>query len=229
MTGGVAWPPPELADLDANPEPPSLSGGVVTAAAVTTVLRGGAAVTPQGIGDVLRAVQPTGWGNPGASLAEYTVDDVPDAAQEVFLPDGGMSTVPAGDVRGALLGLAETATLEDLRDAWEVSGATREWALDLCARVEAELEAGELGDAALAWLMGRAFVSGLVLIVQVGDRHWSPTDRASDTLILLMMRRSLRDLDGKVPDCQWELLGSPAVLPAPLIPFLQPRHASEIQ
>ncbi|MEV5677948.1 hypothetical protein [Streptomyces sp. NPDC052179] len=226
---GVVWPPPELADLDANPEPPSLSGGEVTAAAVTTVLRGGAAVTPQGIGDVLRAVQPAGWGNPGASLAEYTVEDVPDAAREVFLPDGGMSTVPDGDVRGALVGLAEAAPLEDLREAWEVSGATREWTLDLCARVEAELEAGELGDAALAWLMGRAFVSGLVLMAQVGDRHWSPTDRASDTLILLMMRRSLRDLDGKVPDCQWELLGSPAVMPGPLIPFLQPRHASEIQ
>ncbi|WP_432064500.1 hypothetical protein [Streptomyces sp. C10-9-1] len=226
---GVVWPPPELAGLDANPEPPSLSGGEVTAAAVTTVLRGGAAVTPQGIGDVLRAVQPTGWGNPGASLTEYTVDDVPDAAQEVFLPDGGMSTVPDGDVRGALLSLAETATLEDLQDAWEVSGATRDWALNLCARVEAELDAGELGDAALAWLMGRAFVSGLVLMAQVGDHHWSPTDRASDSLILLMMRRSLRDLDGKVPDCEWELLGSSAVLPAPLIPFLQPRHVSGIQ
>ncbi|WP_435600762.1 hypothetical protein [Streptomyces sp. C10-9-1] len=178
---------------------------------------------------MLRAVQPTGWGNPGASLAEYTVDDVPDAAQEVFLPDGGMSTVPDGDVRGALLSLAETATLEDLQDAWEVSGATRDWALNLCARVEAELDAGELGDAALAWLMGRAFVSGLVLMAQVGDHHWSPTDRASDSLILLMMRRSLRDLDGKVPDCEWELLGSSAVLPAPLIPFLQPRHVSGIQ
>ncbi|SCD47233.1 hypothetical protein GA0115237_1022101 [Streptomyces sp. ScaeMP-6W] len=225
----VVWPPPELADLDANPEPPSLSSGEVTTAAVTTVLRGGAAVTPQGIGDVLRAVQPSGWGNPAASLAEYTVDDVPDAAQEVFLPDGGMSTIPDGDVRGALLSLVKTAPLEDLREAWEVSGTTREWALDLCARVEAELEAGELGDAALAWLMGRAFVSGLVLMAQVGDRHWSPTDRALDSLILLMMRRSLRDLDGKVPDCQWELLESPAVLPAPLIRFLQPRHVSGIQ
>ncbi|MEU0978012.1 hypothetical protein ACFYXN_17425 [Streptomyces griseus] len=225
---GVAWPPPELAALDANPEPPSLSAGEVTAAAVTTVLRGGAAVTPQGIGDVLRAVQPTGWGNPAASLAEYTVEDVADAAREVFLPDGGMSTVPDGDVRGALLGLAETASLEDLRDAWEVSGATRAWALDLCARVEAELGAGELGDAALTWLMGRAFVSGMVLVAQVGDRHWSPGDRASDALTLLMMRRSLRDLDARVPGCQWELLGSPAVLPPPLIPFLQPRRTSEV-
>ncbi|MEW1547842.1 hypothetical protein [Streptomyces tsukubensis] len=226
---GVAWPPPELAGLDKNPEPPSLSGGEVTAAAVTTVLRGGAAVTPQGIGDMLRAMQPTGWGNPGASLAEYTVEDVPDAARKVFLPDGGMSTVPDGDVRGTLLGLAKTATLEDLRDAWEVSGATREWALDLCVRVEAELGAGELGDAAFAWLMGRAFVSGMVLMAQVGDRHWSPSDRASDTLILLMMRQSFRDLDSEVPGCQWELFESPAVMPAPLVPFLRPQHASEIQ
>ncbi|MFD4998548.1 hypothetical protein [Streptomyces buecherae] len=223
---GVMWPPPALAGLDENPEPPSLAGGEVTAAAVTTVLRGGAAVTPQGIGDVLRAMQPMGWSNPGASLAEYTVKDVPDAAQQVFLPDGGMSTIPGGDVRSTLLSLAETATLEDLRDAWEVSQATREWALDLCARVETELEDGELGDAAFAWLMGRAFVPGVVLMAQVRDRHWSPSNRALDTLALLMMRQSLRDLDDKVPGCQWGLFESPAVMPAPLVPFLQPRHAS---
>ncbi|MFD6529769.1 hypothetical protein [Streptomyces sp. NPDC060184] len=223
---GVVWPPPELAVLDKNPEPPSPSGGEVTAAVVTTVLRGGASVTPQGIGDVLRAVQSAGWGNPGASLAEYTVEDVPDAGQEVFLPDGGMSTVPDGDVRGTLLRLAETAALEDLRDAWAASGATRDWALGLCARTEAELEAGELGDAAFEWLMGRAFVPGVVLLAEVGDRFWSPSDQALNSLTLLLMRQSLHALDDQVPGCQWDLLESPAVLPAPLAPFLRPQRAS---
>ncbi|MEV3871630.1 hypothetical protein [Streptomyces sp. NPDC049906] len=218
---GVVWPPVELEDLDQNPEPSSMSGGEATAAAVTAVLRGGAAITPQGIGDVLRSMQPAGWGNPGASLAEYTVEDVPDAAQEVFLADGGMSTVPEGDARDILLGLAETAPLGDLRDAWAASGATREWALNLCSRIEAELEAGELGDAAFEWLMSRTLVSGMVLIAEVGDRYWSPADRAVNAVTLLLMRQSFRDLDEKVPGCQWDLLESPAVMPPPLLPFFQ--------
>ncbi|MFJ2211709.1 hypothetical protein ACIQVO_03365 [Streptomyces sp. NPDC101062] len=223
---GVVWPPPELAVLDRNPEPSSLSGGEVTAAAVTAVLRGGAAVTPQGIGDVLRSMQPAGWGNPGASLAEYTVEDVPDAAQEVFLPVGGMSTVPAGDIRGLLLRIAETAALDDLRDAWAASGASREWTLDLCSRIEAELKAGQLGDAAYEWLMGRVFVSGMMLMTNMGDHYCSPAHQASDVLMLLLTRQAFRDLDEKVPGCQWELLASPGVMPAPLVPFLRPQHVS---
>lgn len=226
---GVVWPPPELVGLDRNPEPSSPSGGEVTAAAVATVLRGGASVTPQGIGDVLRAMQPAGWGNPGASLVEYTVEDVPDASHEVFLPDGGMSTVPDGPVLDTLVGLAVTASLNDLRGAWAASGATREWALDLCDRVETELAANELGDAAFEWLMGRAFVSGMVLMAEVGDQRWSLSDRARDSLMLLLMRQALRDLDEKVPGCQWELLESPGIMPASLVPFLRPQRVSELR
>lgn len=219
---GVVWPPPELAELDRNPEPPNLSDGEVTAAAVTTVLRGGAAITPQGIGDALRAMQPAGWYNPWASMAEYTVQDVPDLAQEVFLPDGGMSTLPDRPVFDTLLRLVDTAELDDLRDAWETSGATREWALDLCARVEAEIEANVLDDAAYAWVMGRTLTPGLLLMAtDVSNRYWSPADRASTSVGLLMVRQALRDLDDKVPGCQWELLESPAVVPPPLLTFFR--------
>lgn len=185
-------------------------------------MRGGADITPQGIGDLLRAIQPAGWGNPWASLAEYTVDDVPNLAQEVFRPDGGMSTVPDGPVRDTLLRLVEAAPLEDLRDAWAASGATREWALDLCARVEAELEADELDGAAFEWLMSRTLTSGIVLMAEMSDRRWSPADRASTSVGLLLMRQAFRDLDEKVPGCQWELLDSPGVImPPPLLAFLQ--------
>lgn len=218
---GVVWPPPELAELDRNPEPPNLSDGEVTAAAVTTVLRGGAVITPQGIGDVLRATQPAGWYNPWASMAEYTVEDVPDLADEVFPPDGGMSTLPDRPVLDTLLCLAETATLDDLRDAWEASGATREWALDLCVRVEAEIEANVLDDAAYEWVMGRTLAPGMLLMADVSNRYWSPADQASTSVGLLMARQALRYLDEKVPGCQWELLESPAVMPPPLLPFFR--------
>ncbi|MGY3200500.1 hypothetical protein [Streptomyces sp. TE5632] len=219
---GVVWPPPELVALDRNPEPSRPSDGEATAAAVTTMLRGGADITPQGIGDLLRAIQPAGWGNPWASLAEYTVEDVPDLAQEVFLPDGGMSTLPDGPVHDTLLRLVETAALDDLQAAWAASEATREWALDLCARVEAELQADELDGAAFEWLMSRTLTSGIVLMSEISDRYWSPADRASTSVGLLLMRQVFRDLEEKVPGCQWELLDSPGVImPPPLLAFLQ--------
>ncbi|MEU8644620.1 hypothetical protein AB0C91_22170 [Streptomyces sp. NPDC048674] len=218
---GVVWPPSELAELDLNPDPPNLSDSDVTAAVVTTVLRGGAAITPQGIGDVLRAMQPTGWYNPWASLAEYTVVDVPDLAEEVFPADGGMSTLPDRPVLDTLLCLAETATLDDLREAWEASGATREWAIDLCVRVEAEIEANLLDDAAYEWMMGRTLGMGMLLMADVSKRHWSPADQASTSVGLLMTRQALRYLDEKVPGCQWDLLESPAMMPPPLLPFFR--------
>ncbi|MEV8129482.1 hypothetical protein AB0P07_36645 [Streptomyces sp. NPDC085944] len=218
---GVVWPPPELAELDLNPDPPNVSDSDVTAAAVTTVLRGGAAITPQGIGDVLRAMQPTGWYNPWASMAEYTVVDVPDLAGEVFPPDGGMSTLPDRPVLDTLLCLAETATLDNLRDAWKASGATREWAIDLCVRVEAEIEANLLDDAAYEWMMGRTLGMGMLLMADVSKRHWSPADQASTAVGLLMMQQGFRYLDEKVPGCQWELLEFPAVMPPPLLPFFR--------
>ncbi|MFD5325369.1 hypothetical protein [Streptomyces sp. NPDC127092] len=189
---------------------------------MTTVLRGGAAITPQGIGDVLRAMQPAGWYNPWASMAEYTIQDVPDLAQEVFLPDGGMSTLPDRPVLDTLLRLVDTADLDDLRDAWQASRATRDWALDLYARVEAEIEADLLDDAAYEWVMGRTLAPGMLLMtIDVSNRYWSPTDQASTSVGLLLVRQALRDLDDKVPGCQWELLESPAVMPPPLLTFFR--------
>lgn len=135
---------------------------------------------------------------------------------------GGMSTLPDGSVRDTLLRLVEAAPLEDLRDAWAASGATREWALGLCARVEAELEADELDGAAFEWLMSRTLTSGILMMAEISDRRWSPADRASKSVGLLLMRQAFRDLDEKVPGCQWELLNSPGVImPPPLLTFLQ--------
>ncbi|WP_328336978.1 hypothetical protein [Streptomyces violaceus] len=218
---GVVWPPPELDELDRNPEPSGLSGGEASAVAVSMVLRGGAAVTPQGVGDVLRTVQPAEWGNPVAALAEYTVEDTPDA-EAVFPVDGGMTTIADGDARDTLARLAETGPLDDLRAAWATAQAARDGTLDLCARAEAELEAGELGSAALEWLLGRTLASGLMVLNALRDRAWSPSDRALSALLLLLMRQAFRDLDEKVPGCHWELLESPGMVPAPLVPFLRP-------
>ncbi|MER7050606.1 hypothetical protein [Streptomyces jumonjinensis] len=217
---GVVWPPPELDELDRNPEPSGLSGGEATTVAVSIVLRGGAAVTPQGVGDVLRSVQPEGWGNPVASLVEYTVEDIP-AAEAVFPADGGMTTVAGGDACSTLAGFAETTPLGDLRAAWEAAQAVRDWALDLCARTEAELDAGEPGSAVTEWLTGRTQMSGLMVLNTLRDHAWSPSDRALSALLLLLMRQALRDVEERMPGCQWELLESPGMAPAPLVPFFR--------
>ncbi|WP_169317102.1 hypothetical protein [Actinacidiphila oryziradicis] len=46
---------------------------------MTTMFLGGAAIDPQGLGDLFRALQPGTAANPIASLAEHTFQDAPDA------------------------------------------------------------------------------------------------------------------------------------------------------
>ncbi|MEU1621501.1 hypothetical protein ABZ479_29895 [Streptomyces sp. NPDC005722] len=77
------------------------------------VLRGGPAVTVQGIGDFVRTMQPAGP-NPIASQAEFTHHDAPDAAA-VFGEDGGFTLIPEGDARVWLAEMVKEASLEELR------------------------------------------------------------------------------------------------------------------
>ncbi|MFM9700032.1 hypothetical protein [Streptomyces europaeiscabiei] len=212
---GVEWPPPELADLDRTPDPAPLSLNEATTAAVTTTLRGGAAVTPQGLGDFYRALQP-GMANPIASLVEYTVQDAPDAAASIFGPDGGFALVPEGDIRDTFRLLADTTPLGDLHAAWQAAQAVRDWALDLCERVEADLDTAAIGDAVSEWVHIRWFPSGLHLLEALRDRRWSPADHANSTLLLLLMRQALGSLDEQVPGWQRELMTHPGLIPPPL-------------
>ncbi|TKA03065.1 hypothetical protein [Actinacidiphila oryziradicis] len=131
-----------------------------------------------------------------------------------------MTTVPDGHVRDTLRLLADTASLDDFHAAWQTAQETRDWALGLCERLEAELDAGQLGDAFSEWTSGRWMLAGIYVMDVLRDRRWSPADHANSTLPLLLMRQALRAADEQIPGCQWDLLDQPGMLPPPFKPLL---------
>ena len=214
-----AWPPAELADLDHNPEPASLTPqGAALAAAAATL--SGSLPTAE-IGTMLRAMTPDLPANPIASLVETTEHDVPDIAAQILDTDGSLAITPSGDARDHLRRLADTAPLEDLATAWDTAQQVRHWALDLCERVESELDAGRPGEAVQEWVCGRQMMSGLAVLETLRDRRWSPSKAALSALGLLYQRERFGLLDGLVPGCRWHLLGMPGMLPPPVRDLLK--------
>lgn len=96
----------------------------------------------------------------------------------------------------------------------------REWALDLCTRVEEELAAGRLGEAAGEWQNSRYAMAGLALLSTLKQRDWPPGQHALDALLLYQLG-GFRRLDRLVPGCQWHLLGAEGMMPPPTRELLQ--------
>ncbi|MEU0389144.1 hypothetical protein [Streptomyces chartreusis] len=206
--------PAELVELDHNAEPPRLTPQDATLTAVTATL--GGSVPLQDIGALLRAMGPGMPANPFASLVETTEEDVPEAAARIIADDGSLTFIPDGDARDLLRALADTASLKDLAAGWRTAAQVREWALDLCQRVERELDAGQLGEAVEEWLHGRLLPSGVSVTETLRDRRWAPSKGAFSALMLLFQCQMFVLLDGLVPGCQWHVLQIPRVLPPPV-------------
>ncbi|MGW0345932.1 hypothetical protein ACWDX8_04875 [Streptomyces anthocyanicus] len=204
----------DLVELDRNAEPPRLTPQDATLTAVTATL--GGSVPLQDIGALLRAMRPGLQANPFASLVETTQEDVPEAAARIIADDGSLTFIPAGDARDLLRALADTASLEDLAAGWHTAAQVREWALDLCQRVERELDAGQLGEAVEEWLHGRLLPSGVSVTETLRARRWPPSKGAFSALMLLFQCQMFVLLDGLVPGCQWHVLKIPRVLPPPV-------------
>ncbi|MFJ9805401.1 hypothetical protein [Streptomyces wuyuanensis] len=216
---GETWPPAELAVWDKNPDPsPSTTPQGAALTAASAVLTG--SLSMQEIGDMLRAMNPGAAANPIASLVETTQNDVPDIA-EVVAPDGTMALGPVGDARDLLCDLTDRVPLEDLAAAWQTVQRVREWALDLCVRVESELEARQRGEAVAEWQSSRYLGAGLALLSTLRDRRWPPAQRALDTMLVLYQIQEFRLLDRIVPGCQWHLLTSEGVMPPPVRDLLK--------
>ncbi|MFF2123846.1 hypothetical protein ACFVW1_00300 [Streptomyces olivochromogenes] len=114
-----------------------------------------------------------------------------------------------GDARDLLRGLADMVSVEDLAAGWRTAQQVREWALDLCERVEGELNAGQFGEAVTEWLHGRQLMSGLFVLETLCERHWSPSSGARSALNLLFQCQMFAALDALVPGCQWNVLEIP--------------------
>ncbi|MEU1484553.1 hypothetical protein [Streptomyces sp. NPDC005752] len=214
-SAGVPWPPTELAQLDENLSAERMSPQGATLFAVDALLTGSAPL-PR-IGALLRGMSPGLEVNPIASLVETTVRDVPHSP--VLGPDGSL-TMLTGDVRRALHELAATASTEDLRAAWHAARDVRAWALDLCARVEAELAARVPGDATMEWWISRQLPAGLSLLDELRTQRERAAATALSALGLLLQREQFAELDRVQPGCQWDLAQAPGFLPPPARVFL---------
>ncbi len=173
------------------------------------------------IGDMLRAMNPTATAHPIASLVETTRKDVPEIADTVLTTDGHLALGPARDARDDLHDLATTTPLEGLATAWKTAERVRQWSLDLCTRVEEELAAGQLGEAAGEWQICRYAMAGLALLSTLKQRDWPPAQQALETLVLLYQLAEFQRLDHLVPDCQWHLLAVEGMMPPPTREILQ--------
>lgn len=132
------------------------------------------------------------------------------------------------DDRDHLRDLAATAPLQDLARAWRGAERVRQWALDLCTRVEEELAAGQLGEAAGEWQKSRYAMAGRALLSTLKQRDWPLAQHALDTLLMLYQLDEFQRLDHLVPGCQWHLLDTEGLMPPPtreLLQHLISRHA----
>ncbi|MFB7609925.1 hypothetical protein [Streptomyces gardneri] len=216
---GLTWPPAEFAAFDENPGPSTATPKDAALSSAAAVLTG--TMSLEDSGDMLRAMNPTAMANPIASLVETTRQDVPEVADAVLTDDNHLALGPVRDARDHLRDLAATAPMQDLTRAWGTAAAVRQWALDVCGRVEEELAAEHLGEAAREWQNCRYAMAGLSLLSTLKERDWPPAQRALDTLLLLYQLGEFQRLDDLVPGCQWHLLGTEGLMPPPTREFLQ--------
>lgn len=216
---GHTWPPAELAAFDENPGPTTATPKDAALAAAAAAING--TMSLEDIGDLVRATNPTAAANPIASLVETTRKDVPEFADTVLTDDNQLALGPVRDARDHLRDLAATAPLQDLVQTWRTAEGVRRWALDLCGRVEEELAAGQLGEAAEEWMNGRYAMAGLTVLSTLKDRDWPPAQHALDALVLLYQLGEYRRLDRLVPGCQWHLLAAEGMMPPPTRELLQ--------
>ncbi|MFG2298529.1 hypothetical protein [Streptomyces sp. NPDC048603] len=216
---GHTWPPAELTAFDENPGTPTATPKDAALAAAAAAING--TMSLEDIGDLLRAMNPTATANPIASLVETTRKDVPEFADAVLTDDNQLALGPVRDARDHLRDLAATAPLQDLARAWKTAAGVRQWALDLCGRVEEELAAGQLGNASLEWMNGRYAMAGLAVLSTLKERDWPPAQHALDALVLLYQLGEFHRLDRLIPGCQWHLLATDGLMPPPVREQLQ--------
>lgn len=215
---GVDLGAPDLAKLDrATRELAAARAADLMAMAVDVVRRGAPAVHNQGLGDFFRAVCPAGAVNPIASLVEYLdLDNEGPGVQDL----GGV--LPDGDVRDRIRDVLASAPLPLVREAWHCVTQLRTWGEDFCAAAEADVAAGRVGPAAIAWSRVSLMPTRLFLISVLRPERDSPPAHARTAAELLMLRDMLHRLEDGSPGLVWSLLDNPDLMPDCVRTFLVP-------
>ncbi|MEU5691829.1 hypothetical protein [Actinosynnema sp. NPDC020468] len=131
---------------------------------------------------------------------------------------GALAFLPEGPFTDHLRALARTTPLADLRAGWLTAGRLEQWALDLCAAVEAEL-ASTPGEACGEWRATSLGVGRASLVTGVLDGG-RPSSRATTALLALFQRDMIARLRHVWPEGRFDRLDGPSGLPAPLREFV---------
>ncbi|MFD9701281.1 hypothetical protein [Lentzea sp. NPDC059081] len=214
---------PTLAALDSG-----FGAGVLTSAAMGSIaahaLREGADSIDLGaMAAIGRSLLPKGTAAPMLGLLEFNTPTLRlNDGSVVANEEGGLGFLPEGDFLDHLHGLAVGTPLDELLSAWHLAMQLPAWAIDLCERVEHELEVGTPSAAVEEWLWTSWGLGRSWLVSAIRDKN-RPVDIAITTLMLIFTRDMVRWLRQNVADGRFDLLSHPIGLPRLLAPLLAPQ------
>ncbi|MDX2709002.1 hypothetical protein PV350_40075 [Streptomyces sp. PA03-6a] len=170
------------------------------------VVRGGPAVTVQGIDDIVRTRQPSGLTRLPL-LRSSRITTPPDVAA-VFGEDVEVTLISEGDARVWLAKMVnEAPSRNSACPGLALSTSTP--GRRTCTHVSV-LAQGELGDAVLERALSRSVLASVLVSVGLSDRRRNTSAQRSTAITLLFLRRKLR-AGRTCAWCQWELLDLPGI------------------
>jgi hypothetical protein len=218
---GVNWAAPEFARLDPGfgQDQPTSSDWVYI---MVQLMRGGSEVLDMAtVGALARTMAPVGGAAPIAGQVEYRWP-IGRGNEPAGLPDDEdlLTLLGAGDLRDKLRGLAMTTPAAELREAFQLARDLPGWADGICAAVEQELAAGQIGMAVREWIMGASGVPRLLIAAGLRDQRAGPTVTATTALGLLLVRIMIRAIRPLLPAETFEVIKNPIAAPPILTVFL---------
>ncbi|MGW4695408.1 hypothetical protein ACWEO1_23870 [Kitasatospora cineracea] len=167
--------------------------------AVEAVVGGVGEVGPDAIARMARSQAGRGVPHWGAHLMENDPADIEGAFHSG--PAHQLPGLPAESTLNWVVTIAREAPLERLRLGWDTAEAMALWAQNLCAQVEEEIAAGQLGENSIEWALGQVFGFGRMLLIRgLSEPEPSPTQQAETALMLIGISDGLnRTLAGSGP------------------------------
>jgi hypothetical protein len=220
--GGVDWAAPAFAGLDPGLGQDNSTSSDWVFTTMQLVRGGSEGINMATVGALARTLAPAGGAAPIAGQVEYRWP-ISRGEEPAGLADDDelLALLGPGDLRNTLRGLAMTAPAPELREAFQLAADLPGWADGVCAAVEQEIAAGQIGPAIQEWVMGASGVPRLLLASSLRDPGAGPTVTAATALALLLVRTMIRALRPLLPPESFEVIKNPIAAPAILTSFLE--------
>jgi hypothetical protein len=218
---GVNWAAPEFVKLDpgrGEDRPTSSDWAYNT---MQLMRAGSEGINMATVGALARTMAPAGGAAPIAGQVEYRWP-ISRGKEPGGLPDDDdiLAVLGPGDLRDQLSGLAMAAPAPELREAFQLAADLPGWADSVCAAVEQEIAAGQIGPATREWVMGASGVPRLLIATALRDQGDGPTTTATTALGLLLVRNMIRAIRPLLPAQSFEVMKNPVAAPTVLTDFL---------